>query len=56
VGDLDALTRAGEKCRVITDDAKLTQARLWLCEGCRVGLANALGLLGVSAPGLSCAA
>jgi len=37
-------------CRVITDDAQLTQARLWLCEGCRVGLANALGLLGVSAP------
>jgi arginyl-tRNA synthetase len=37
-------------CRVLTDDAHLTQARLWLCEGCRVGLANALGLLGVSAP------
>lgn len=37
-------------CRVITDDAQLTQARLWLCEACRVGLANALGLLGVSAP------
>ncbi len=37
-------------CRVITDDADLTQARLWLSEACRVGLANALGLLGVSAP------
>ncbi|MDQ1481554.1 MAG: arginyl-tRNA synthetase [Actinomycetota bacterium] len=37
-------------CRVITDDAELTQARLWLTEACRIGLANALGLLGVSAP------
>jgi arginyl-tRNA synthetase len=37
-------------CRVITDDAELTQARLWLAEACRVGLANALALLGVSAP------
>ncbi|HEY3238535.1 MAG TPA: arginine--tRNA ligase [Acidimicrobiia bacterium] len=31
-------------------DAGLTQARLWLVEACRVGLADALGLLGVSAP------
>jgi arginyl-tRNA synthetase len=37
-------------CRVLTDDPALTQARLWLAEGCRVGLANALGLLGVGAP------
>jgi len=37
-------------CRVITDDAALTQARLWLTEACRVGLADALGILGVSAP------
>ncbi|HTK17364.1 MAG TPA: arginine--tRNA ligase [Acidimicrobiia bacterium] len=37
-------------CRVITDDAELTQARLWLTEACRIGLANALGLLGVGAP------
>ena len=35
---------------VITDDAELTQARLWLAEATRIGLANALGLLGVSAP------
>ena len=35
---------------MITDDAELTQARLWLTEACRIGLANALGLLGVSAP------
>jgi arginyl-tRNA synthetase len=37
-------------CRVITDDTALTQARLWLTEGCRIGLADALGILGVSAP------
>jgi arginyl-tRNA synthetase len=37
-------------CRVITDDPALTQARLWLTEACRVGLADALGILGVSAP------
>jgi arginyl-tRNA synthetase len=37
-------------CRVITDDADLTQARLWLAEASRIGLANALGLLGVGAP------
>jgi arginyl-tRNA synthetase len=38
------------ECRVITDDAELTQARLWLVESCRIGLGSALGLLGVSAP------
>jgi arginyl-tRNA synthetase len=37
-------------CRVITEDAELTQARLWLTEATRIGLANALALLGVSAP------
>jgi arginyl-tRNA synthetase len=37
-------------CRVINDDAALTQARLWLTESCRIGLADALGILGVSAP------
>jgi arginyl-tRNA synthetase len=37
-------------CRVIGDDPSLTQARLWLAEACRIGLADALGLLGVSAP------
>jgi arginyl-tRNA synthetase len=37
-------------CRVLTDDAELTQARLWLNEVSRIGLANALGLLGVNAP------
>ncbi|MDQ1535167.1 MAG: arginyl-tRNA synthetase [Actinomycetota bacterium] len=38
------------ECRVLTDDAELTQARLWLVESCRIGLGSALGLLGVSAP------
>jgi arginyl-tRNA synthetase len=37
-------------CRVITDDAELTQARLWLAEACRIGFADALGILGVGAP------
>ena len=37
-------------CRVITDDDALTQARLWLVEAVRIGLANALGILGVTAP------
>ena len=37
-------------CRVITDDAALTQARLWLAEACRIGLANALAILGVARP------
>jgi arginyl-tRNA synthetase len=37
-------------CRVISDDDTLTQARLWLSEACRIGFADALGLLGVSAP------
>jgi arginyl-tRNA synthetase len=39
-------------CYVIGDEipADLTQARLWLVESARVGLAIGLGLLGVSAP------
>jgi arginyl-tRNA synthetase len=37
-------------CRVITDDAALTQARLWLSEAARVGLADGLTILGVAAP------
>jgi arginyl-tRNA synthetase len=37
-------------CRVISDDAALTQARLWLAESCRLGLASALAILGVQAP------
>jgi arginyl-tRNA synthetase len=37
-------------CRVLSPDEELTQARLWLTEGCRIGLANALAILGVHAP------
>jgi arginyl-tRNA synthetase len=37
-------------CRVLTEDPELTQARLWLTEAVRIGLADALGLLGVNAP------
>ena len=37
-------------CKVLSDDPDLTQARLWLTEACRIGLANALGVLGVHAP------
>jgi arginyl-tRNA synthetase len=37
-------------CRVISDDAALTQARLWLAEACRLALAGALAILGVHAP------
>jgi arginyl-tRNA synthetase len=37
-------------CRVISDDVALTQARLWLAEACRIGLAGALAILGVHAP------
>jgi arginyl-tRNA synthetase len=36
--------------RVVTDDAELTQARLWLCVAAKQAIANVLGLLGVSAP------
>jgi arginyl-tRNA synthetase len=36
--------------RVVSDDAELTQARLWLCRASKTVLANLLGLLGVSAP------
>ncbi|MDH4112611.1 MAG: arginine--tRNA ligase [Actinomycetota bacterium] len=37
-------------CRVVSDDAELTQARLWLAAGTKQVLANLLALLGVSAP------
>ncbi|MCI0632732.1 MAG: arginine--tRNA ligase [Actinobacteria bacterium] len=37
-------------CPVLSDDAELTQARLWLCRGTKQVVANLLGLLGVSAP------
>jgi arginyl-tRNA synthetase len=37
-------------CKVLSDDDALTQARLWLTEACRIGVANALAVLGVNAP------
>ncbi len=37
-------------CQVVSDDAELTRARYWLVVAARQTLANALGLLGVSAP------
>ena len=40
----------GSRHRVLSDDAALTNARLGLTLGVRTVLANALGLLGVSAP------
>jgi arginyl-tRNA synthetase len=38
------------ECPVLSDDAELTRARLWLCRGTKQVIANLLGLLGVSAP------
>jgi arginyl-tRNA synthetase len=37
-------------CRVVGEDAELTQARLWVCRATQQVLANLLALLGVSAP------
>ncbi len=39
-----------DTCRVVSDDAELTQARLVLAEASRRALAYTLGLMGVSAP------
>jgi len=38
------------RCRVVTDDVPLSRARLLLVDCTRTVLANALGILGVSAP------
>lgn len=38
------------RCRVVTEDAPLTQARLVLCDATRTVIHNALSLMGVSAP------
>jgi arginyl-tRNA synthetase len=49
--DLAALFhRFYTECRVVTEDAGLTQARLWLCHAAKQTVANVLALLGVSAP------
>lgn len=39
-----------KNCRVVTEDVALTAARLQLTRAARITLANALGLMGVSAP------
>jgi arginyl-tRNA synthetase len=39
-----------ERCRVVTDDAPLTKARLKLVTAARVALGRTLSLMGVSAP------
>jgi arginyl-tRNA synthetase len=38
------------ECRALGVDPELMHARLWFTEACGIGLANALGLLGVHAP------
>ena len=38
------------ECAVLSDDAELTQARLWLSRATKQVIANLLGFLGVSAP------
>jgi arginyl-tRNA synthetase len=51
VEDLAALFhRFYTECRVVTDDMRLTEARLWLCLGAKQAIANVLRLLGVAAP------
>jgi arginyl-tRNA synthetase len=39
-----------QQCRVISDDAELTRARLLLLEATRVALASTLALMGIGAP------
>ncbi len=45
-----AIHRFYVNCRVVTDDQGLTAARLLLSRAARTTIANALGLMGVSAP------
>ncbi len=45
-----AIHRFYKNCRVVTEDATLTAARLLLSRAARVTIANALGLMGVQAP------
>ena len=37
-------------CRIVTDDAEVTQGRLWLVEASKSVMAGVLGLLGLTAP------
>ncbi len=45
-----AFHRFYRDCRVVSDDAALTQSRLWLCTATKQVIAILLDLLGVSAP------
>ena len=45
-----AIHRFYKNCRVVTEDALLTAARLLLSRAARTTIANALGLMGVGAP------
>jgi len=45
-----AFHRFYEECRVISDDKKLTQARLGLVKATKIVLKNTLDLMGISAP------
>jgi arginyl-tRNA synthetase len=45
-----AIHRFYKNCRVVTDDVALSSARLLLSRAARTTIANALGLMGVSAP------
>jgi arginyl-tRNA synthetase len=45
-----AIHRFYKNCRVVTEDAPLTAARLLLSRAARITIANALGVMGVSAP------
>jgi len=45
-----AIHRFYKNCRVVTEDAPLTAARLLLSRAARTTIANALGLMGVAAP------
>jgi arginyl-tRNA synthetase len=45
-----AIHRFYKNCRVVTEDKPLTAARLVLSRAARTTIANALGLMGVTAP------
>jgi arginyl-tRNA synthetase len=45
-----AIHRFYKNCRVVTEDAPLTAARMLLSRAARTTIANALGLMGVAAP------
>jgi arginyl-tRNA synthetase len=42
--------KVNDSLRVVTENKKITQARLMLCQATRIVLANGLELLGISHP------